>query len=67
MMLELKKNPSMSFMYDFGEGHTGNGAMLPNSEMRISDSSCMDANEDGDETISNDSSSYELKLQPIYR
>lgn len=23
------------FYYDFGEGHIGNGAMLPNSEMRI--------------------------------
>lgn len=48
------------FYYDFGEGHIGNGAMLPNSEMRIQ-THLMDATDDNNW---NDISSYELKLQP---
>ncbi len=48
------------FYYDFGEGHIGNGAMLPNSEMRIQ-TYLMDATDDNNW---NDISSYELKLQP---
>ena len=48
------------FFYDFGEGHIGNGAMLPNSEMRIQ-THLMDATDDNNW---NDISSYELKLQP---
>lgn len=48
------------FYYDFGEGHIGNGAMLPNSEMRIQ-IHLMDATDDNNW---NDISSYELKLQP---
>ena len=47
------------FYYDFGEGHIGNGAMLPNSEMRIQ-THLMDATDDNNW---NDISSYELKLQ----
>ena len=48
------------FYYDFGEGHIGNEAMLPNSEMRIQ-THLMDATDDNNW---NDISSYELKLQP---
>lgn len=48
------------FYYDFGEGHIGNGAMLPNSEMRIQ-THLMDATDDNNW---DDISSYELKLQP---
>lgn len=48
------------FYYDFGEGHIGNEAMLPNSEMRIQ-THLMDATDDNNW---NDVSSYELKLQP---
>lgn len=48
------------FYYDFWEGHIGNGAMLPNSEMRIQ-THLMDATDDNNW---NDISSYELKLQP---
>ena len=48
------------FYYDFGEGHRGNEAMLPNSEMRIQ-THLMDATDDNNW---NDISSYELKLQP---
>ena len=48
------------FYYGFGEGHIGNGAMLPNSEMRIQ-THLMDATDDNNW---NDISSYELKLQP---
>ena len=48
------------FYYDFGEGHIGNGVMLPNSEMRIQ-THLMDATDDNNW---NDISSYELKLQP---
>lgn len=48
------------FYYDFGEGHIGNGAMLPNSEMRIQ-THLMDATDDNNW---NDISSYKLKLQP---
>lgn len=48
------------FYYDFGEGHIGNEAMLPNSEMRIP-THLMDATDDNNW---NDISSYELKLQP---
>lgn len=48
------------FYYDFGEGHIGNGAMLPNSEMRIQ-THLMDATDDNNW---NDISSYELNLQP---
>ena len=48
------------FYHDFGEGHIGNGAMLPNSEMRIQ-THLMDATDDNNW---NDISSYELKLQP---
>lgn len=49
------------FYYDFGEGHIGNEAMLPNSEMRIQ-THLMDATDDNNW---NDISSYELKLQPF--
>lgn len=48
------------FYYDFWEGHIGNEAMLPNSEMRIQ-THLMDATDDNNW---NDISSYELKLQP---
>lgn len=48
------------FYYDFGEGHIGNEAMLPNSEMRIQ-THLMDATDDNNWK---DISSYELKLQP---
>lgn len=48
------------FYYDFGEDHIGNGAMLPNSEMRIQ-THLMDATDDNNW---DDISSYELKLQP---
>ena len=48
------------FYYDFGEGHIGNEAMLPNSEMSIQ-THLMDATDDNNW---NDISSYELKLQP---
>ena len=48
------------FYYDFGEGHIGNEAKLPNSEMRIQ-THLMDATDDNNW---NDISSYELKLQP---
>ena len=48
------------FYRDFGEGHIGNEAMLPNSEMRIQ-THLMDATDDNNW---NDISSYELKLQP---
>lgn len=48
------------FYHDFGEGHIGNEAMLPNSEMRIQ-THLMDATDDNNW---NDISSYELKLQP---
>ena len=41
----------MSLMYDFMDGHTGNGTMLPNSQMTIS-TSVYHSDEDGDETIS---------------
>ena len=51
------------FYYDFGEGHIGNEAMLPNSEMRIQ-THLMDATDDNNW---NDISSYELKLQPSTR
>ena len=44
----------MSLMYDFMDGHTGNGTMLPNSQMTISDSAdvCILMITTGDETIS---------------
>lgn len=48
------------FYYDFGEGHIGNGDMLPNSEMRFQ-THLMDVTDDNDWK---DISSYELKLQP---
>lgn len=48
------------FYYDFGEGHIGNGDMLPNSEMRFQ-THLMDATDNNDWK---DISSYELKLQP---
>lgn len=46
--------------YTWMDGHTGNGAMLPNSQMRIQ-THLMDATDDNNW---NDISSYELKLQP---
>lgn len=48
------------FYYDFGEGHIGNGDMLPNSEMRFQ-THLMDVTDNNDWK---DISSYELKLQP---
>ena len=50
-----------SLMYDFMDGHTGNGTMLPNSQMTIS-TSVYHSDEDGDETISE---AYKLELQSI--
>ena len=48
------------FYYDFGEGHIGNGAMLPNSTMNISTwLDCVD----GDDW--NGISEYSLKLLPM--
>ena len=50
-----------SLMYDFMDGHTGNGTMLPNSQMTIS-TSVYHSDEDGDETISE---AYKLELKPM--
>ena len=50
-----------SLMYDFMDGHTGNGTMLPNSRMTIS-TSVYHSDEDGDETISE---AYKLELKPM--
>ena len=47
------------FYYEYAEGSTGNGAMLPNSEMRIQ-THLMDATDDNNWK---DISSYELKIQ----
>ena len=52
-----------SLMYDFMDGHTGNGTMLPNSQMTIS-TSVYHSDEDGDETISE---AYKLELKPMDR
>ena len=49
-----------SLMY-FMDGHTGNGTMLPNSQMTIS-TSVYHSDEDGDETISE---AYKLELKPM--
>lgn len=46
--------------YDFMEGHTGNGAMLPNSKMTIS-TSVHHYDGNGDETISE---AYKLDVKP---
>ena len=50
-----------SLIYDFMDGHTGNGAMLPNSQMTIS-TSVYHSDEDDDETISE---AYKLELKPM--
>ena len=46
----------------FMDGHTGNGTMLPNSQMTISTSVYRILDEDGDETISE---AYKLELKPM--
>ena len=47
--------------YTWMDGHTGNGTMLPNSQMTIS-TSVYHSDEDGDETISE---AYKLELKPM--
>ena len=46
--------------YDFMEGHTGNGAMLPNSQMTIKTDLYWETSEDGGET-----DVYELRISSI--